>query len=263
MQIPSSTPKPYRLGVCLSGGGARGFAHIGAMHALREYGLIPDIIAGVSAGSVVAAFYASGLLNDINNDPLLTLFSNAQFRNFAEMHIPRESFFSLERFRKILEKELPYKNTEDLPIKTLICATEIDQGTKVAFTNGPLAESIVASCSIPIVFEPVTINGHRYVDGGVLRNLPAWALRHQCDYLIGINCSPLYSPEEPASNILEIAQRSYSLMSRNNINADLEMCDLVISLTETANHQVFSLKDIQNIKLSGYRTAVTALKKLR
>ena len=64
MKLPVSHRRPYRLGVCLSGGGARGFAHIGAMRALRELGLVPDIIAGVSAGSVVAAFYAAGLLND-------------------------------------------------------------------------------------------------------------------------------------------------------------------------------------------------------
>lgn len=263
MKLPSSIRKPHRLGVCLSGGGARGFAHIGAMRALRDYGLIPDIIAGVSAGSIVASFYSAGLLNDPNNDPLLKLFTNAKFRNFAEMHVPRESFFSLERFRKIIEREIPYKNIEDLPIKTLICATDIDAGTKMAFTHGPLAERIIASCSIPIVFDPVTIDGHRYVDGGVLRNLPAWAIRHQCDYLIGINCSPLYTPEEPAGNILEIAHRSYSLMSKNNVVPDLEMCDLVISLSETAGHQVFSLKDLQQLELSGYRTAVSALTRRR
>ncbi len=263
MKLPSSLRKPYRLGVCLSGGGARGFAHIGAMRALRDYGLIPDVIAGVSAGSIVASFYAAGLLNDSANDPLLRIFSNAKFRDFAEMRVPRESFFSLNRFQKIIEREIPYKNIEELPIKTLICATDIDNGTKVAFSNGPLSESIIASCSIPIVFEPVTINGKRYVDGGVLRNLPAWAIRHLCDYLIGINCSPLYTPDEPASNILEIAHRAYSLMSKNNVVPDLEMCDLVISLSETAGHQVFSLKDLQQLELSGYRTAVAALTRRR
>lgn len=263
MKLPSSIRKPYRLGVCLSGGGARGFAHIGAMRALRDYGLIPDIIAGVSAGSVVAAFYSAGLLNDPNDDPLLNLFSNAKFRNFAEMHVPRESFFSLERFRKIIERTLPYKNIEDLPIKTLVCATDIDSGTKVAFSEGPMAERIVASCSIPIVFDPVIIDGRRYVDGGVLRNLPAWAIRHQCDYLIGINCSPSYTPDEPAGNILEIAHRSYSLMAKNNVVPDLEMCDLIISLSETAKHQVFSLKDLQQLELSGYRTAVATLTRRR
>lgn len=260
MKIPKTASKPYRLGVALSGGGARGFAHIGAMRALREFGLKPDIIAGVSAGSVVATFYSAGLLNDSYNDPLVKMFTNTRFSKFAEMHVPRESFFSLERFRKIIEKTVPYANLEDLPVKTIVCATDIDAGAKKAFDSGPLAERVVASCSIPIVFDPVTIDGHRYVDGGVLHNLPAWAIRHLCDHLIGINCSPMYNTVTPAKNILEIARRSYSLMSKHNVIPDLELCDTVINLTETADHQVFSLKDLELLVNSGYLTTLKTLR---
>lgn len=259
MKIPSSHRRPYRLGVCLSGGGARGFAHIGAMRALRELGIVPDIIAGVSAGSVVAAFYSSGLINDYTNDPLLNLFTESKFRDFAEMHVPRESIFSLDRFKKRLQELLPYNNLEDLPIKTVIGATDIDLGTKMAFTEGPLAERIVASCSIPIVFEPVTIDGHRYVDGGVLHNLPSWAIRHLCDHLIGINCSPMYQAP-PARNIIEIAQRSYALMSKHNVIPDLELCDTVVNLTEVADHQAFDLHSLSLLVESGYLTTLRALK---
>ncbi|MCX4330993.1 MAG: patatin-like phospholipase family protein [Muribaculaceae bacterium] len=260
MKIPTSHTRPYRLGVCLSGGGARGFAHIGAMRALRELGLIPDIIAGVSAGSVVAAFFAAGLLNDYDNDPLLKLFSDSKFRDFAEMHVPRESFFSLDRFKKHLERILPYKNIEDLPIATVIGATDIDHGTKMAFTEGPLAERIVASCSIPIVFEPVNIDGHRYVDGGVLHNMPSWAIRHLCTHLIGINCSPMYQAP-PAKNIIEIAQRSYALMSKHNVIPDLEICDIVVNLTEVADHQAFDLNSLSLLVDNGYLATIRALRK--
>lgn len=259
MKIPEGHKKPYRLGVCLSGGGARGFAHIGAMRALRELGLMPDIIAGVSAGSVVAAFYSAGLLNDDNHDPLLGLFTNASFRDFAEMHVPRESFFSLDRFKAHLQALIPYKNIEDLPIKTVVCATDLDLGMKKAFTEGPLAERVVASCSIPIVFDPVTIEGHRYVDGGVLHNMPSWAIRHLCDRLIGINCSPMYN-SAPAKNIVEIAQRSYALMSKHNVIPDLEICDIVVNLTEVADHQAFDLKSLSLLVEAGYLTTIRTLR---
>ncbi len=259
MKRLKSTPKPYKLGVALSGGGARGFAHIGAMRALHELGLTPDVIAGVSAGSVVATFYASGLLNDRYSDPLVRMFSGARFSKFAEMHMPRESLFSLNRFKRLIEATLPYRNIEDLPIKTVVCATDLDNGTKEAFTSGPIAERVIASCSIPIVFEPVVINGRRYVDGGVLHNLPSWAIRHMCDTLIGINCSPMYSTQ-PARNIMEIAQRSYTLMSKHNVIPDLELCDTVINLTETATHRVFSLKDLELIVESGYLTTLRTLR---
>lgn len=259
MKLPENHKKPYRLGVCLSGGGARGFAHIGAMRALRELGLEPDIIAGVSAGSVVAAFYAAGLLNDYDNDPLLNLFTDAHFRDFAEMHVPRESFFSLDRFKECLEELIPYKNVEDLPLKTVIGATDLDLGMKKAFTEGPLAERLVASCSIPIIFDPVTIDGHRYVDGGVLHNIPCWAIRHLCDRLIGINCSPMYKAE-PARNIIEIARRSYTLMAKNNVIPDLELCDTVVNLTEIADHQTFDLNSLSLLVESGYLTTLRTLR---
>jgi len=259
MKIPQSLKRPYRLGVCLSGGGARGFAHIGAMRALRELGLIPDIIAGVSAGSVVASFYAAGLLDDHTDNPLLRLFTDSKFRDFAEMHVPRESFFSLDRFKARLEQMLPYSNIEDLPLKTVICATDIDFGTKMAFTEGPLAERIVASCSIPIVFDPVTIDGRRYVDGGVLHNLPAWAIRHLCTRLIGINCSPMYQAP-PARNIIGIARRSYTLMSKHNVTSDLELCDTVVNLTEVADHQTFDLNALSILVENGYLATLRALR---
>lgn len=261
MKIPSGHQRPYRLGVCLSGGGARGFAHIGAMRAMRELGLIPDIIAGVSAGSVVASFYSAGLLDDDARDPLLEMFTDSRFREFAELHVPRESFFSLERFRRRLERIIPYRNVEDLPIKTVIGATDLDLGMKKAFTEGPLAERIVASCSIPIIFDPVTIDGHRYVDGGVLHNLPSWAIRHLCDRLIGINCSPMYQAPPPRT-ILGIAQRSYALMSKHNVIPDLELCDAVVNLTEVADHQAFDLKSLSLLVESGYLTTLRTLRSL-
>lgn len=258
MKLPDSHRRPYRLGVCLSGGGARGFAHIGAMRGLRELGLEPDIIAGVSAGSVVAVFYAAGLLNDYNNDPLLKLFSTRRFRDFAEVHVPRESFFSLDRFTHILEQTIPYKNIEDLPIKTVIGATDLDAGTRKAFTSGTIAERVAASCAMPIVFNPITIDGHRYVDGGVLHNLPAWAIRHLCDRLIGINCSPMYQSPK-ATNIVEIARRSYTLMSKHNVVADMEMCDTVVNLTETADHQTFDLHSLEMLVETGYLTTLKTI----
>ncbi len=257
--MPENHKKPYKLGVCLSGGGARGFAHIGAMHALREIGLVPDIIAGVSAGSVVAVFYSAGMLNDRSHDPLLEMFSDAKFRDFAEMHVPYDSFFSLDRFKERLSGLLPYKNIEDLPVKTVVCATDIDLGMKKAFTEGPLAERVVASCSIPIVFEPVTIDGHRYVDGGVLHNMPSWAIRHLCDRLIGINCSPMYQADSP-KHIIEIARRSYSLMSKHNVIPDLERCDIVVNLTEVADHQTFDLNSLSLLVETGYLTTLRSLR---
>lgn len=261
MKLPGHRKKPYRIGVALSGGGARGFAHIGAMHAIQDLGLSPDVVAGVSAGSVVATFYSAGLI-DRNNDKLLELFTGGKFTDFARPVIPREGFFSMEKFIHRLEKTVPYKNIEDLPIKTIVCATDLDAGTKAVFERGALAPRVAASCCVPIVFEPIEIDGCRYVDGGVLRNLPAYAIRHLCDFLIGVNCSPM-GDSAPAKGIVDIAKRSYRLISKNNITSDLEMCDVVVTLSETANHQTFDLHDLELLVESGYLSTLKQLKDLQ
>lgn len=260
MKLPGSKKKPYRIGVALSGGGARGFAHIGAMHAIQDIGLAPDVIAGVSAGSVVAVCYAAGLI-DRRNDRLLNLFTGGKFTDFVTPRIPKDGFFSLEKFRDRLKAMLPYNNLEELPLKTFVCATDLDAGTKTVFDCGSIAERVCASCCVPIVFEPVVVDGHRYVDGGVLRNLPAYPIRHLCDLLIGVNCSP--PGENPDANgILEIAKQSYRLMSKTNVNPDIEMCDVVVNLTETANHQTFDLNDLELLVESGYLSTLKQLKHL-
>lgn len=247
--------RPYRLGVALSGGGARGFAHAGALQAMQHVGLKPDIIAGVSAGSVAAVLYAAG------NSPqkMLRLFKNTKFSDFVELKIPRNGFLSLDRFRKFIEQNVhPYRNLEDLPLKTVIGVTDLDHGRRVMFEEGPIADIVVASCSIPIVFQPAVINGTRYVDGGVLRNLPAWTIRNRCKYLIGINCSP---PTQGAvkDNLFNIALRSYELMAKSNTATDMELCDLAVRLDEIAGRQVFDLKSIDFLYKSGYRDMLNHL----
>ena len=246
--------KPYKVGLVLSGGGARGFAHAGALKALEEFGIKPDIIAGVSAGSVVTAMYASGM----KPEEILRVFSDASFTDFAEIGVPRDGFFSMEGFKKFLRKHIPYENIEQLPLPAVICATDLDNNRPVAFTEGQIFERVAASCSIPIIFKPARIKGVTYVDGGVLANLPAWALRDKCKYLIGINCSPLPARGKPKS-IMDIAHRTYDLLVKNNSQQQMELCDLAISIGDVASYKVFNLKEITRVFRSGYDNTLQAL----
>ena len=91
-------------------------------------------------------------------------------------------------------ESIPVANLEDMPIPTVVGVTNFDSGKPEAFRKGSVSEAVAASCSIPIVFQPAVINNTRYVDGGLLHNLPAWAIRDECKILIGINCSPVESP---------------------------------------------------------------------
>lgn len=251
-----TSPKPYRIGIALSGGGARGFAHVGALKALEENGIRPDIIAGVSAGAIVAALYASG----VPLSKMIKLFTDAKFRDFCELTVKGGGFFKIDKFKGFLRHALgDYSDIGELPIPLYIGATDLDHGTATIFDKGDIVEAVAASCSIPILFRPVEIGGVRYVDGGVLRNMPSWMLRDKCDCLIGVNCSPL--PDRNTRNsVMDIALRTYHLMLRANVKDDMKLCDLAVETPEIASYKVFNLKEIQQVYIRGYAAAKSALK---
>ena len=212
--------RPYKLGIALSGGGARGFAHVGALKAIEEVGLKPDVIAGVSAGSVVGVLYAAG----VPLDEILPLFTSMKFTDFCSFSINKgEGVFSMTKFKNFIIKAAGVTRMEQLHTPTYIGVTDFDHGVPAEFHEGALGERMQASCSIPIVFKPVKIDGTYYVDGGVLRNLPAWIIRDKCEKLIGINCSPLTAFRYKKS-FFEIAMRTYNLMAKANQLEDMKMC---------------------------------------
>ena len=250
--------RPYRLGVALSGGGARGFAHAGALKALEEAGLRPDVIAGVSAGSVVAVMYAAG----VRPDDMLKVFQEGKFGDFARFSGRGGGLFRITRFRQHVMKQLNgIERLEDLHIPTYIGVTDIDNGVQAEFHEGSIGDIVQASCSMPIIFHPVTINGVKYVDGGVLHNLPSGILRDKCDFLIGLNCSPIRT-EKPGNSILDIAMRTYVLMSKAQQADDIKLCDLQVEMSELSHYKVFNLKKINTVFLDGYVQMRSALKKI-
>ena len=261
--------RPYRVGLALSGGGAKGFAHVGALKAMEELsakpveqkggnlpdyvatdelGIRPDIISGTSAGAIIAVLYADGY----SPDEILDLFSGLSFNDLAEITLPRSCFFKIDRFKHFLQKSLRAVNIEDLSIPVVVTATDLDHGKYVVWRSGEIAERVTASCSIPIIFPPVLIDGTHYVDGGVLRNLPVYPIRPECDVVIGINVSPLVNKQYKQS-ILDIAVRSYSFMSKSNVIEDIKLCDLFIPMKEAARYAVFDIHALRDIANVGYQ----------
>lgn len=244
------------IGVAFGGGGARGFSHVGVIMALERFGIRPDIISGVSAGSIAAALYGAGL----NAKEMLECFQDySRFTDFTEWSIPKEGLMKLTKFEKMLKEWLPHENLEEQLIPTIICATDLDHGKSVGFTKGPIAKRVAASCSIPVIFAPVKINGVNYVDGGVLRNLPAWAIRPHCKTLIGASCSPLGHEYNYKKSIISIAWRSFQLMTKTNSRPDLEMCDIVIENEALAKVSTFDLREMKRITIRGYDEASSIL----
>ena len=248
--------RPYRVGVAFSGGGARGFAHIGALLALEEAGLKPDVIAGVSAGSVVAVLYGAGL----TPMQIVEIFARAGLRDFTELNLGGGGLVSIVKFMDFIMAAIaPKKNLEDLEIPTYIGVSDLDNACPHAFHTGAIGLRMMASCSIPIVFPPVLIDGVHYVDGGVLRNHPAWIIRDMCELLIGVNVSPMPPKKEKYKSIIGVALRTYNLMAKANQADDMALCDISVSTPEIAKHAVFDLKNIKELVVLGYKNTRSAL----
>lgn len=248
----------YHLGLALSGGGAKGFSHLGVLKALEENGIKPDILSGVSAGAVLAALYADGY----STDSILTMYENLSFMNYLSVDFSEGGLFSLKKMKVFLEQVLHAKTFEQLQIPLRVVVTDMDHGSSVVFDKGPLADALIASCSVPILFDPWVINGVHYVDGGLLHNLPAFALKPDCKYLMGVSLSPINADPYDES-FMTIALRSYRFIFRSNANYDKSLCDVLIEPNGIANFDGGDASDASQIFKIGYEGARKQLDSLR
>ena len=252
--MTEETNKTCKLGLALSGGGAKGFAHVGVFKLLEECALMPDIIAGTSVGALMGALFADGY----SADEIKELFTGREFSEFAQLQLPKSGLFDSKRFRHFLRRHLRAKTFEELKVPLVVIATDLDNGESHEFRSGPLVEAVTASCSIPIIFSPVVINGVHYVDGGLFHNFPVSIIRNECERVIGVNVSPLI-PQKYKQTIYHIAERSYHYMFRANTLEDREMCDVLIEAEEFGMYKTFDLENVEQIFNIGYEAAVRAL----
>lgn len=239
----------YRIGYALSGGGAKGFAHAGAIKALEEKNIRPDVIAGTSAGSVVGAFYSAG----ISPDDMCNAFRQRVVSDFIKLSVPRGGgFFKSDGFIKFLQDNILYKNIEDLPLPLYIIATDFDNGKMVVFDSGELATRVMASSSVPIFFKPMVIDGVHYVDGGLFKNFPVSIIRDMCDFVIGINVSPMITRYSDGDSVFSVASQAYHYMSKANTLEDKKMCDILIEIEDVSKYGTYDLKSAYEIFEIGY-----------
>lgn len=246
--------KTYSLGLALSGGSIKGFAHLGVLKYLEEYGIRPNILAGTSAGALMGALYVDGY----SPDEILDLLKGQGFIGMTSLKPSGGGIFDTGKFLRYLKKHLRHKRLEELPIPMRIVATDLDAGEQHTFTRGPLAEIIVASCCIPVLFNPIIIGGVHYVDGGLFRNFPVSVIRDDCQTIIGVNLGP-EEDREYKHTLIGVANRAWDLVFRQNTRLDKEICDIVLETTEVLQYGMFELTSASEIMQLGYRLASNVL----
>ena len=245
----------YNIGLVLSGGGARGFAHLGLIQALNDSGIFPDIISGTSAGALAGVLYADGY----TPKEILHMMNSGSRLDFMRPALPREGLLQMGGIIKILKSGLRAMTFEELKIPLYVAATDLNNGKAEYFSKGSLLDPVIASASIPVLFQPVMINDVYYVDGGVLDNLPLKPIENKCRFLIGSFVNPVGYVEK-CTGLINIAERTFMLSMSKEIVEKAKKFDLFVAPSELRNYKILDPERAEELFEVGYNATKEKLK---
>ena len=224
--LPLPAKKPLSIGLALGSGAARGFAHVGVIQVLEEAGIKPSLVVGTSAGSLVAALYASGK----SGNQLQQLAESMEEATFADWTLPifNRGILRGDALARYVSTQVGGKAIEDLPLPLGIVATDLNNGQGVLFRRGDTATAVRASSAVPAVFHPVRISGRDYVDGGLVSPVPVQFARQMgAELVLAVDIS---TPPEgnSASDTLQILMQTFTIMGRSINQWEVKDADLLI-----------------------------------
>ena len=226
VEVPPPPRVPPKLGLALGGGAARGFAHIGVIQVLEEAGLRPDFVAGTSAGSVVAALYASGK----TGAQLQQIGESMEEAAITDWTLPvfNSGILRGDALAKYVNQQVGGRAIENMTVPLGIVATDLYSGEMMVFQKGDTGKAVRASSAVPAIFQPVKISGRSYVDGGLVSPVPVRAARSmgaQVVLAIDITSPPDSSGSD---NTITVLLQTASIMGKS-INAfELKEADVVV-----------------------------------
>ena len=252
-----------KLGIAFGSGASKGIAHIGVMKAFEENGIKADMVTGCSSGSIAAACYALGKTHDwiyarikrLKKEDLLDISIN---------FIKNKALMKSQKMQRMLEKYFGKVDITDLKIPFSCIACDLITGKLHEFTHGDLATAVRASCSIPLVFSPVEVDGKLLCDGGVLQRTPVKTLKKlgaEVTVAIDVNCDAYI--DAPVKNLFDIAFKTIDIMDHSvNRSSPGTRADVVIE-PDLKNVNQYKLDDKEFIFEQGYKAGVKAIEKIK
>ena len=217
--------KNKRIGLALSGGGARGIAHIAFLKVLDELEIKPAVIAGTSIGAIIGTLYASGLTGKEIEDLFCGITIKDMTKMFGLSFKRGRGLLKIERASALLKKILKYGDIEELPIRMKIVATDYRNRKEFVFEKGSINKSLQASCAIPGIIIPVVEEDKILIDGGIVDPLPYELLRRDCDIIIAIDISeraPFRAAGTAVPNLFELHFSAFQIMQKALIENKLK-----------------------------------------
>lgn len=279
-----------KIGLVLSGGGAKGLAHIGVLKVIDSLGIKVDYISGTSMGAVVGGLYASGY----NAHQLDSIFSAIDVDALLQDYTPRESkSFYEKRNDEIYALTLPFNNFKlglpsglskgiynfnllsrltlhvshirdfkKLPIPFLCIATDLESGEQVILDSGVLAQSIIASGAIPTLYNPVEINGKLLIDGGVVNNYPVEELKERgVDFIIGVDVQEDLKARDQLNDVTAVLSQINNFSMIEKMDGKRNQTNIYIK-PDTKGYSVVSFYEGKEIIKKGNEKAIELLNQL-
>lgn len=280
--------KNLKIGLALGGGGARGACHIGVLKSLERRGIIPDIISGTSAGSMIGAMYASQASADIVEEKYTEHVNGEDFKDLGFRYIPnnekddsvfsqvfkqmknqyilmvsstRKSLVKNERLAKAANNLFESNQFDDLKIPLIVTATDLISGKPMLYKAGNVVDAVVKSSSIPGFVEPTYIDNRMLLDGGIVFPTPVPPLVGECDFIIAVNISKAFNTSEEPDNIFEITNRARDISTLHLNSYLLKQSDFVISPEHEDVHWSAFDRTEEFIE-NGYNAAESEMEKL-
>jgi NTE family protein len=226
--IQPKPARPVRIGLALGGGAARGFAHIGVIKALEAQGLVPDLVVGTSAGSLVGALYAAGNNGFALHKLALEMDEAAMTDWSVPLFAKAGGVLKGEALQNYVNHAVNNQPLEKLKIPFGAVATDLNSGQPILFQRGNAGVAVRASSAVPSVFQPVRIGEHTYVDGGLVSPVPVRFAREMgADFVIAVNISS--QPDaQPSGSTLEVLLQTFAIMGQSINYYELKEADVVI-----------------------------------
>ncbi len=240
----------------MSGGGARGIAHLGIVKALQEEKIKFHAISGSSAGALAGAFLSAGYTPEetckhIQNTNIFSTFSLAW---------NTRSLLRIDKGYLELKKYFPEDSFASLSTPLKVTTTDISKGKVKVYKKGQLIKPILASCSIPVVFDPIKIGSRTLIDGGILDNFPIDPIKKEVDFIIGLHCNPIDSGFQ-IGNWRNLLERSMMMTMTQQAYLKKKKCDLFLEPPGLSKFHVFGFKRAQEIYEFGYDYAKAEIEK--
>jgi len=224
--------------------------------ALKENGIDIHAVSATSAGALVGAVYCSGC----SLEEMTTFLKEGSIYKTIKFGIPDRGFGDLKFLYKVLPKYIEHDSFEKLEKKLFVTTTNLNRGRKQVFESGELFSPVIASCAVPIVFSPVTMNNEVHSDGGAMDNFPVDPLLDICDLVVGVNLLPqLEVGPKSLNSFMGVMGRIFDLSILANTGPNIAKCDVVISPIKLHKYRIFDFGKVEELIEIGYDSAMHSM----